>query len=331
MPVLVSDYTAPTSWTDKGMDWSAPDPLRADYARAVWDAALERGLAPAGFVPPAPGQPLETAKLRALRDSIAAGCGDFCAYASPATGHPYADAPLFTSSSFAQMAGADFFADLDTGATPDVVSAWLAAAKRVLSRMRCRRSEALRSQAQGYELTAASGHPLYARGGSQSERAALYAEVQAAAAYADYHALHLTGNPRYTIYFSEKYINSAVYEVGVGSGVIDDMSVVYSAADDPDVIAGGAPLLALRFARPESSDAVFEDFGFFASGAVAENEWTFFVFDANGECAFDFTPDPPRLPALPAAQAGNYQDIDFGLRIADAQLIVDLDPILKFK
>ena len=38
----VIDYVHPQSWDNKGMDWSDPDPRRADYMMAIRDAFLER-------------------------------------------------------------------------------------------------------------------------------------------------------------------------------------------------------------------------------------------------------------------------------------------------
>ena len=42
----VIEYVHPQSWDDKGMDWSDPDPRRADYMMALRDAFLERMCAP---------------------------------------------------------------------------------------------------------------------------------------------------------------------------------------------------------------------------------------------------------------------------------------------
>ena len=41
----VAEYAYPESWDDGGMDWSNPDPGRADYAMALRQAVLERAAA----------------------------------------------------------------------------------------------------------------------------------------------------------------------------------------------------------------------------------------------------------------------------------------------
>ena len=41
----VIEYETPRSWNDKGMDWSSPDPRKADYAMAIREALMERAAA----------------------------------------------------------------------------------------------------------------------------------------------------------------------------------------------------------------------------------------------------------------------------------------------
>lgn len=41
----VIEYEFPESWDDRGMDWNAPDPRRADYVMAIRQALMERAAA----------------------------------------------------------------------------------------------------------------------------------------------------------------------------------------------------------------------------------------------------------------------------------------------
>ena len=83
----MSDYIAPTSWTDQGMDWEHPDSTRAVYVDALRLATIERCLAVAGdnyatsnppyasavalsALPVIPGQLLSYATLKRIYDAI---------------------------------------------------------------------------------------------------------------------------------------------------------------------------------------------------------------------------------------------------------------------
>ncbi len=76
------DYTPPTSWDDKNMDWSKPDPAKFDYVAAIREAIIEKALLTGYNVPAAlfrlsPCVPLNTDVLTAFRDAIYALAANF--------------------------------------------------------------------------------------------------------------------------------------------------------------------------------------------------------------------------------------------------------------
>lgn len=76
------NYTPPTSWDDKGMDWGKPDPANFDYVMAIREAIVEKALL-TGYTIPAtlfrlsPCAPLNTDVLTAIRDAIYALAANF--------------------------------------------------------------------------------------------------------------------------------------------------------------------------------------------------------------------------------------------------------------
>lgn len=78
----ITDYTLPTSWDDKNMDWSNPDPANIDYIMAIRQAIVERAILTGYTVPAAlfrlsPYVPLNTDILTAFRDAIYALAANF--------------------------------------------------------------------------------------------------------------------------------------------------------------------------------------------------------------------------------------------------------------
>ncbi len=67
--MLLTDYVPPVFWSDKGMDWTNPDPAKADYINALKLALLERGWPsePLCF----PGNPISISDI----NDVASGIG----------------------------------------------------------------------------------------------------------------------------------------------------------------------------------------------------------------------------------------------------------------
>ena len=71
----VIEYTLPTSWYDKGMNWEKPDPANIDYAVALREAIIERAILVKRKINDAllaimPCRPLSVASMSALREEI---------------------------------------------------------------------------------------------------------------------------------------------------------------------------------------------------------------------------------------------------------------------
>ena len=71
----VIEYTLPTSWHDKEMNWEKPDPANIDYAVALREAIIERAILVKRKINDAllaimPYRPLSVAAMSALREEI---------------------------------------------------------------------------------------------------------------------------------------------------------------------------------------------------------------------------------------------------------------------
>ena len=71
----IIDYTAPTSWNDKSMDWNKPDLGCIDYSVAFREAIIERAVL-VGYIPDSalfnimPYRPLSVDSMNAIRNAI---------------------------------------------------------------------------------------------------------------------------------------------------------------------------------------------------------------------------------------------------------------------
>ena len=148
----VAEYAYPESWDDGGMDWSNPDPGRADYAMALRQAVLER--AAAAHVPVGRGvldvSPWRTVSAKALAEIASAICAlapnfvdmEFDGYAEDLSDYPR----MWTYADLVRADGCEVFSRAWSGLPCRGGGAWLRAMRNALDRLTVIPCNTLRGQ-----------------------------------------------------------------------------------------------------------------------------------------------------------------------------------------
>jgi len=137
----VIEYEFPESWDDRGMDWNAPDPRRADYVMAIRQALMERAAAAHVTLPSevVAISPWKTVSLKAVSATVRAVSG-LARYFVNAGWREYepdwSDFPkMWTYRDLVQEEGCELYSWAHSGQLLENGGGWLRAIKNAIDRL----------------------------------------------------------------------------------------------------------------------------------------------------------------------------------------------------